>query len=164
MKNIIHTIMLALLGAMLSWKHSSPVYLAANEAGTEGTHPGPITYIAGADLVLNRLVQFTNPADPHDRTVEYADGTSTVIGATLGSSDAGEAIGVHVFGTTPGSVAIDTTGAIARLNKISPAANGVGILTGAGAALSADVVAVALEGNDLNDAVECVPNPAPLFA
>lgn len=159
----LHLIMLALLRAMISWKHGSPVYLAANEAGTEGSHTGPITYTAGANLVRNRLVQFATPADPHDRTVEYADGTGNVIGVTLGDSDTGQPIAVHVFGATPGTAVIETTGAIARLDKISPAADGKGIKAGDVSALSADVVGAALEGNDLNDEVECVCNAGALF-
>ena len=159
----LHLIMLALLGAMISWKHGSPVYLAANEAGTEGSHTGPVTFTAGTAMVRNRLFQFANPADPHDRTIEYADGTGTVIGVTVGNSDAGQPIAGHVFGATPGTAVIETTGAIARLDKISPAADGKGIVAGDGAALSADVVAAALEGNDLNDEVECVCNAGTLF-
>ena len=155
--------MLALLGAMISLRHGSPVYLAANEAGTEGSHTGPVTYTAAAALVRNRLVQFAVPADAHDRTVEYADGTGTVIGVTLGNSDAGQPIAVHIFGATPGTAVIETTGAIARLDKISPAADGKGIVAGDGSALSADVVAAALEGNDLNDEIECVCNAGALF-
>lgn len=156
--------MLMLAAAFYALRYNKPVLMSANTADTSGSHTGPISYIAGEDLVVNRLVQFADPADPHDRTVEYADGTGIVIGVTLGSSDTGEAVAVHVFGATPGTVKIETTGDIDRLDQISPAADGIGIVAGDGAALSADVVAVAMEGNDLNDEVECVGNAAPLFA
>ncbi len=149
---------------MIGRKHGAPVYLAANEAGTEGTHTGPVSYTAQGALARGRMVQFANAADGHDRKVEYADGTGKVIGVTLGSSDAGQPVAVHVLGATAGTVAIETDGAIARLDKISPGADGKGSRAGDAGALSADVVAVALETADHNDIVECVGNAAPLFA
>ncbi len=161
---ILHLLILALLGVMIGRKHGAPVYLAANEAGTEGTHTGPVSYTAQTALERGRMVQFATPAHPSSRQVKYADGTGKVIGVTLGSSDAGQPVAVHVLGATAGTVAIETDGPVARLDKISPAADGKGTKAGEAGALSADVVAVALETNDYNDVVECVGNAAAMFS
>lgn len=160
----IHTAMLSLTQVILEKRFNKKAFIAANSTDSSGTHTGAVTYVAGTDLVAHRFVQFANPSDAHDRTVEYSDGTSKVIGVTLGSSDSGEAIGVHVFGVTLGSVKIETTGSIARLDKITPATDGKGIVSGAGSELSSDILAVALEGNDQNNEIECCINTAPLFA